>query len=75
MRPPSGPPNRRAYPPPPGGARKPSSSPTACRRFAGAWLVLVALITVIETLQGRLNAGLAVAFLVLHATIVGGLVA
>ena len=43
--------------------------------FAGAWLVLVALITVIETLQGRLNAGLAVAFLVLHATIVGGLVA
>jgi PAS domain S-box-containing protein len=40
--------------------------------FAGAWLVLVTLITVIETLQGRLNAGLAVTFLVTHAAIVGG---
>ncbi len=43
--------------------------------FAGAWLVLVALITIIETLQGRLHAGPGLAFLVLHATICGGLVA
>ena len=43
-------------------------------RFAGAWLCVVALITVIETLQGRLYPGLAIALLVLQATIVGGAV-
>lgn len=43
--------------------------------FAGAWLVLVALITVIETLQGRLQPVLAVAFLVAHGAILGGVVA
>ncbi len=40
--------------------------------FAGAWLVLVGLITVIEMLQGRLQAGLAIGFLLVHAAIVGG---
>ncbi len=42
--------------------------------FAGTWLVLVAVITVSEMLQGRLDAVLALAFLALHATIVGGAV-
>jgi PAS domain S-box-containing protein len=41
-------------------------------RFAGAWLGVVALITVIETLQGRLHPALAAALLVLQGTIVGG---
>ncbi len=43
--------------------------------FAGAWLCVVALITVIETLQGHLHPGLGAAFVVLHAAIVGGAVA
>lgn len=43
--------------------------------FAGAWLLLVAVITVIETLQGRLNAALAVGFLIAHGAIAGGIVA
>ncbi len=43
--------------------------------FAGAWLVLVAVITVIEMLQGRLGAGIALVFLALHAAIVGTAVA
>src|SRR5690606_28763883 len=42
--------------------------------FAGAWRVLVAVITVIEMLQGRLHAGLALAFLALHAAILGAAV-
>jgi len=42
--------------------------------FAGAWLVLVAVITVIEMVQGRLQAGLALAFLALHAAILGAMV-
>lgn len=44
-------------------------------RFAGAWLVVVALMTLIETLQGRLHVGVALAFLVLHAAILGAAVA
>ncbi len=42
--------------------------------FGGAWLVLVAVTTVIETLQGRLPIGIALAFLGLHAAIVGAAV-
>src|SRR5687767_8461666 len=42
--------------------------------FASAWLVLVAVITIIEMLQGRLEAGLALAFLALHAAILGAAV-
>lgn len=42
--------------------------------FAGAWLVLVAVITVIEMVQGRLEAGIALGFLVLHAAILGAMV-
>ncbi|MCC6764033.1 MAG: PAS domain S-box protein [Deltaproteobacteria bacterium] len=42
--------------------------------FAGTWLVVVALITLIETLQGRLRFGLALAFLAGHLAIVGGAV-
>jgi hypothetical protein len=42
--------------------------------FAGAWLVLVAVITVIEMVQGRLHAGLALAFLAVHAALLGAMV-
>jgi PAS domain S-box-containing protein len=43
--------------------------------FAGAWLGIVALITVIETFQGLLHPGLAAALVVLQATFVGVAVA
>lgn len=42
--------------------------------FAGTWLVIVALSTLIETLQGRLRLDLALMFLVLHVAIVSGAV-
>src|SRR5262249_19107774 len=44
-------------------------------RFASAWLAIVALITIIEMLQGRLHPSLAFGFVILHTTIVGGAVA
>jgi PAS domain S-box-containing protein len=44
-------------------------------RFAGAWLAIVALITLIETVQGLLHPGLAAGLIVLQATMVGVAVA